>query len=61
MSYPSYQSTEPQLQALLPGGVEGLPTTIFINRAGKIVDVHTGQYESQGTLDGDIDTYGLTG
>ena len=61
VSYPSYQSTEPQLQSVLPGGVEGLPTTIFINPAGKVVDVHTGQYESQGTLDGDIDSYAFTG
>jgi cytochrome oxidase Cu insertion factor (SCO1/SenC/PrrC family)/thiol-disulfide isomerase/thioredoxin len=61
VSYPSYQSTEPQLQSLLPGGLEGLPTTIYINRTGKVVDVHTGQYESQGTLDGDIDTYALAG
>jgi cytochrome oxidase Cu insertion factor (SCO1/SenC/PrrC family)/thiol-disulfide isomerase/thioredoxin len=59
VSYPSYQATEPQLQSLLPGGLEGLPTTIYINRAGKVVDVHTGQYDSQGSLDGDIDSDAL--
>ena len=29
--------------------IEGLPTTIFINRAGKVVYVHTGQYDSEGS------------
>jgi len=61
VSYPSYQTTPPQLQSLLPGGLEGLPTTIYINRVGKVVYVHTGQYDSQGTLDSDIGTYALGG
>jgi cytochrome c biogenesis protein CcmG/thiol:disulfide interchange protein DsbE len=59
VSYPSYQTSPTQLQSLLPGGLEGLPTTIYINRAGKLVEVHTGQYDSQGTLDGDISSYAL--
>ena len=59
VSYPSYQSSTPQLQSLVPQGLEGLPTTIFINRAGKLVYVHTGQYVAQGTLDQDITTYAL--
>lgn len=37
--------------------IEGLPTTIFISPAGKVVHVHIGQYETQGTLDQDIDQY----
>ena len=41
--------------------IEGLPTTIFINSAGKVAFVHTGQYDSQGTLDEDIGTYALGG
>jgi len=61
VSYPSYQTTPPQLQSLLPGGLEGLPTTIYINRVGKVVYVHTGQYDSQGTLDSDIASYALGG
>ena len=36
-----------------------MPTTIFVNRAGKVAYVHTGQYDSQGTLDQDITTYAL--
>ncbi len=59
VSYPSYQSSTPQLQSLVPQGLEGLPTTIYINRAGKLVYVHTGQYVAQGTLDQDITTYAL--
>ncbi len=37
--------------------IEGLPTTIFIDPAGKVVYVSTGQYDSQGTLEQDISTY----
>jgi cytochrome oxidase Cu insertion factor (SCO1/SenC/PrrC family)/thiol-disulfide isomerase/thioredoxin len=59
VSYPSYQSSTPQLQSLVPQGLDGLPTTIYINRAGKLVYVHTGQYVVQGTLDQDIATYAL--
>jgi cytochrome oxidase Cu insertion factor (SCO1/SenC/PrrC family)/thiol-disulfide isomerase/thioredoxin len=58
VSYPSYQTSTTQIQSVLPGGLEGLPTTIFINRAGKVVYVHTGQYDSQGTLDADVASYG---
>jgi cytochrome oxidase Cu insertion factor (SCO1/SenC/PrrC family)/thiol-disulfide isomerase/thioredoxin len=61
VSYPSYQSGIPNLTAIVPQGIEGLPTTIFINRSGKLVDVHSGQYDAQGTLDGDIQTYALGG
>lgn len=57
VSYPSYQGTTDQLASLVP--VEDLPTTIFIDRSGKVVYVHTGQYDAQGTLDQDIRTYAL--
>jgi cytochrome oxidase Cu insertion factor (SCO1/SenC/PrrC family)/thiol-disulfide isomerase/thioredoxin len=59
VSYPSYQATTSNLKSLAV--VQGLPTTIFINRAGKVVFVHTGQYDSQGTLDADIASYALGG
>ena len=61
VSYPSYQTSAPQLTSIIPQGLLGTPTTVFINRAGKIVYVHTGQYETQGTLDSDIATYALRG
>jgi cytochrome oxidase Cu insertion factor (SCO1/SenC/PrrC family)/thiol-disulfide isomerase/thioredoxin len=59
VSYPSYETTTPDLSSL--AAIAGLPTTIFINRAGKVVFVHTGQYDSQGTLDSDISTYAPLG
>ena len=59
VSYPSYQLATTQLNTLLPGGLQGLPTTIYINRAGKVVYVHTGPYEAQGSLDADLAAYGL--
>jgi thiol-disulfide isomerase/thioredoxin len=55
VSYPSYQASFADLHSLAV--IQGLPTTIFIGSAGKVVDVHTGQYDSQGTLDSDIQTY----
>jgi cytochrome c biogenesis protein CcmG/thiol:disulfide interchange protein DsbE len=59
ISYPSYPTTNSGLRSLAI--IEGLPTTVFISRAGKVVDVHTGQYTSQASLDRDIKAYALTG
>ena len=62
VSYPSYQTASTdQFQGLLPQGLGGLPTTIFVNRAGKVSFVHTGQYDAQGSLDADIEQYALGG
>ena len=61
VSYPSYQLTSGQLSSLLPGGIQGTPTTIFINPAGHVESIHTGAYASQGSLDGDIDTSAAAG
>ena len=58
-SYPSYEMTMDQIIGIVPQGLVGRPTTFFINRAGRIIAVHTGQYMSQGTLDGDIQSYAL--
>ncbi len=55
VSYPSYQTSTTSLSSL--AAIEGLPTTIFISRAGKVIYVHTGQYDAQGTLDQDISSY----
>ena len=57
VSYPSYETTTPDLSSL--AAVQGLPTTIYISPAGKVVYVHTGQYDSQGTLDQDISSSAL--
>jgi cytochrome c biogenesis protein CcmG/thiol:disulfide interchange protein DsbE len=59
VSYPSYQMTNEALSPL--AGVEGLPTTIFIGPSGKVVHLHIGQYNAQGTLDQDVETYALRG
>lgn len=61
VSYPSYQVPQGGIQPLLPAGLLGTPTTAFISPAGKVVYVHTGQYDAQGTLDQDIQTHALTG
>jgi cytochrome oxidase Cu insertion factor (SCO1/SenC/PrrC family)/thiol-disulfide isomerase/thioredoxin len=58
VGYPSYQSTATQLATVAP--VEGLPTTVFFNREGKVTHVQTGKYDRQGTLDEDIDAYALS-
>jgi cytochrome oxidase Cu insertion factor (SCO1/SenC/PrrC family)/thiol-disulfide isomerase/thioredoxin len=57
VSYPSYETSIPGLSVMAQ--VQGLPTTIFIDRAGKIAYVHTGQYIAQGTLDQDIESHAL--
>jgi len=59
VSYPSYQSATPALSGLAI--VQGLPTTIFIDRSGKVVSVHSGQYNTEGSLDEDIAGYALGG
>ncbi len=59
VSYPSYQGTTSQLAPI--ASVGGLPTTIFLNRRGRVVYVHVGQYVAQGTLDQDIATHALGG
>ena len=57
VSYPSYQSTTGALRSLAV--LEGLPTTIFLAASGRVVFVHTGQYQTQATLDQDIERYAL--
>jgi cytochrome oxidase Cu insertion factor (SCO1/SenC/PrrC family)/thiol-disulfide isomerase/thioredoxin len=61
VSYPSYETSTSNMTNIIPQGVGDLPTTIFINRAGKLDYVHIGQYDSQGTLDADIASYALGG
>ena len=59
VSYPSYRDRTTGLRRLLPAGFEGLPTTIFLAPDGRITEVHTGQYDAQGSLDADIKRYAL--
>jgi cytochrome c biogenesis protein CcmG, thiol:disulfide interchange protein DsbE len=55
VSYPSYPATSLSPFAVL----EGVPTTVFINAAGTVVHVNTGQYGTQAGLDNDIEHYAL--
>jgi cytochrome oxidase Cu insertion factor (SCO1/SenC/PrrC family)/thiol-disulfide isomerase/thioredoxin len=57
VSYPSYPSADLSPLAVL----EGVPTTVFVSAAGKVVGVHIGQYGSQAALDNDIQRYALGG
>lgn len=59
VSYPSYEARTYDLHSLAV--LAGLPTTIFIRPDGKVSYVHSGQYDAQGTLDADINTYASAG
>jgi cytochrome c biogenesis protein CcmG/thiol:disulfide interchange protein DsbE len=61
VSYPSYQFAANRATRILPQGLLGTPTTIFINRSGRIAAVHTGQYDAQGVLDAEIQADALGG
>jgi cytochrome c biogenesis protein CcmG/thiol:disulfide interchange protein DsbE len=61
VSYPSYSLIPGAVDSLLPGGIQGTPTTFFLGPEGKLLYVHTGQYKVQGTLDQDIQSYALRG
>ncbi len=57
VSYPSYQSSSADLSSLAP--IVGLPTTIFISRAGKVTYVHSAQYGTEAMLEDDLGRYAL--
>jgi cytochrome c biogenesis protein CcmG, thiol:disulfide interchange protein DsbE len=57
VSFPSYQTTAKQLGVFLPAGLKGLPTTIFLDPAGKVAYVHLGEYTSRAALERDIAAY----
>jgi cytochrome oxidase Cu insertion factor (SCO1/SenC/PrrC family)/thiol-disulfide isomerase/thioredoxin len=59
VTYPSYSVASTGVRGLVSGGIQGLPTTVFIDRKGKVSAVHTGQYNAQGSLDADIKTQAL--
>ncbi|MHB8492582.1 MAG: TlpA family protein disulfide reductase, partial [Solirubrobacteraceae bacterium] len=59
VSYPSYQTSTSSLESLAV--ISGLPTTIILNSAGRVARVHYGPYDSQGSLDADIESYAGAG
>jgi cytochrome oxidase Cu insertion factor (SCO1/SenC/PrrC family) len=52
VSYPSYQSSTADLGWL--AGIESVPTTVFVDRSGHVIEVHPGQYETEATLVYDV-------
>ncbi|HEY7968013.1 MAG TPA: redoxin domain-containing protein [Solirubrobacteraceae bacterium] len=59
LSYPSYQGSTAAVTALTGAPIVYLPTTIFIDRAGKVVCRARLGYDSEGALDGDIQSCAL--
>lgn len=58
VSYPSYAISSGSVPAaLLPGGVEGTPTTIFFNAAGQRTYIQIGEYSSEQQLAAQISGY----
>lgn len=57
VSYPSFQGSSASMGSLAQ--IEGLPMTIFLNRAGRVVHVHPGAYDTETTLAQDIERYAL--
>ncbi len=57
VSYPSFRGSVTALTSLAQ--IEGLPETIFLNRAGRVVHVHIGAYQTQTTLTQDVERYAL--
>jgi cytochrome oxidase Cu insertion factor (SCO1/SenC/PrrC family)/thiol-disulfide isomerase/thioredoxin len=55
VSYPSYRASSSDVDSITP--VEGVPTTIYLNGAGHVADVHAGQYDTEATLLDDIALY----
>jgi cytochrome oxidase Cu insertion factor (SCO1/SenC/PrrC family)/thiol-disulfide isomerase/thioredoxin len=59
VSYPSYQMSIQDMSAIDPAGIGDTPTTLYFNRAGKLIHAHIGQYLTQGSLNYDIQSYAL--
>jgi hypothetical protein len=57
VTYPSYEDGRGAIG--LSAGVQGLPTTVFYDRAGKVAFVHQGAYPTRSKLVEDIRRYAL--
>lgn len=60
VSYPSYSDDDGQAARWLARFV-GLPTTVFLDAAGRMTYVHIGQYSDAATLARDIERHALRG
>jgi hypothetical protein len=59
VSYPNYRVTLAELRARaimpgVPGTLQGLPTTLFLDSTGQIAHDHVGEYTAPDALDADI-------
>lgn len=57
VSYPSYRGEYSEISWLAT--IDNLPDTIYISPAGRVLFVHIGVYETEGTLASDIEHYAL--
>jgi len=57
LAYPSYEVSLGALDQLAP--VEGTPSTLFIDPAGQLVDVHPGEYANAAALERGVERYAL--
>ena len=55
VSYPSYAGSASSLNWLAQ--IQGMPTTIYLSRTGRVSAVHTGQYQTEAALADDIGRY----
>jgi thiol-disulfide isomerase/thioredoxin len=58
VSYPSYSDDSGRIGTDL--GIQGLPTTVFYDRRGRVAFIHQGVYPSRGALEQDIRRYALS-
>jgi cytochrome c biogenesis protein CcmG/thiol:disulfide interchange protein DsbE len=57
LSYPSYRASASQVRSLSP--IVGFPTTIYLDRGGRVVFTHQGEYASAGQLASDVRRFSL--
>ena len=57
VSSPATRASSTQLASLAV--IQGMPMTLYLNRAGKVIWRHIGQYQSLGSLENDIEHYAL--
>jgi thioredoxin-related protein len=56
VTYPSYKDPDVRIASSIQAGV-AFPTTVFFDRAGKLVYAHPGPYKNEADLIADIRRY----
>ena len=57
LSYPSYRAGAEELRSLT--AIVGFPTTVFLDRRGRVIHSHQGQYADEALLAADLRRYAL--